>query len=378
MVDFMLAARKNCAEQSRRSAAQTLGDIQEMKSTHRALRICAALLIFWPALAFTQLVPDPNAPPHSDAPPAAPSDDNAQTQDTAPAPTQSADAQPALPPPGPPPAANFQKLIPPDQLAFLIDYANQPAKSLLKDKRFHNLMKQDISSTEYHYGRDMSLSEAVETVLGGSMQPVRVRDGRFVTLSGSNGPYLGGRGFLWFDMQTGVALGGFYFHPTNGEPTPTVTVFSRQLTDRDLTMGQLPEPFAEDLEQWAADSRIPEITPRYFIPDNGKKYVLEHDEDYCWTPSGEPAPDRDECQQMMADAADDDMNAAYFMQETRNVANATAWMLGPDQIEWLQVRDRTCGQRGYSCRVRITRERTAVLTGHPVRPSRPAPGPVRR
>ena len=70
-------------------------------------------------------------------------------------------------------------------------------------------------------------------------------------------------------------------------------------------MGQLPEPFAEDLEQWAANSRVPEITPRYFIPENGKKYVLEHDEDYCWSPSGEPEPDRDECQQMMADAADD-------------------------------------------------------------------------
>ena len=51
-------------------------------------------------------------------------------------------------------------------------------------------MKQAISSTEYHYGRDMSLSEAVQTVLDGSMQPVQVRDGRFVTVSGSNGPYL--------------------------------------------------------------------------------------------------------------------------------------------------------------------------------------------
>jgi uncharacterized protein YecT (DUF1311 family) len=81
---------------------------------------------------------------------------------------------------------------------------------------------------------------------------------------------------------------------------------------------------------------------------------------------------------MLADAADDDMNAAYFMQETGNVANATAWMLGPDQIAWLQVRDRTCGPRGYSCRVHITRERTAVLTGHPAPRPRPTPQPVRR
>ncbi len=347
-----------------------------MRGTSTSLVVCAALFLCWPAFACAQLVPDPNAPPHSDAPPAAQVPEEAQEPAPETAPTATPDSQPALPPPGPPPSANFQKLIPADQLAFLNDYANQPAKTLLKDKRFHGLMKQAISSTEYHYGRDMSLSDAVQTVLDGSMLPVQVRDGRFVTVSGSNGPYLGGRGFLWFDMQTGVALGGFYFHPTNGEPTPTVTVFSRQLTDRDLSMGQLPEPFVEDLEQWAANSRIPEITARYFIPENGKKYVLEHDEDYCWSPSGEPAPDRDECQQMMADAADNDMNAAYFMQETGNVANATAWMLGPDQIAWLQVRDRTCGPRAFSCRVRITRERTAVLTGHPV--PRPRPHPARR
>jgi uncharacterized protein YecT (DUF1311 family) len=337
-----------------------------MKDTYTSLPLCAALFLCWPALAFTQSAPDPEAPPQSDASPAAPAPTPEQAPATAPAPAP--DSQPALPPPGPPPEANFQKLIPADQLSFLKDYANQPAKTLLKDKRFHSLRNQAISSTEYHYGRDMSLSDAVETVLDGSMQPVRVRDGRFVTVSGSNGPYLGGRGMLWFDMQTGVAMGAFYFHPTNGEPTPTVTVFSRQLTDRELTMGQLPEPFAEDLEQWAADTRIQEITPRYFIPENGKKYVLEHDEDYCWSPPGAPAPDPDDCQEMNADAADDDMNAAYFMQETGNAANATAWMLGPDQIAWLEVRDRTCGPRGYACRIRITRQRTRVILGHPTGP----------
>jgi uncharacterized protein YecT (DUF1311 family) len=334
-----------------------------MRHKSTSLAICVLLLFGLPAVALAQLVPDPNAPPQPDATPAAqaPAADQAPAPATAPAP----ESQPALPPPGPPPPANFQKLIPADQLAFLNDYANQPARNLLKDKRFHRLRKEDISSTEYHYGRDMSLSDAVDTVLDGSMQPVRVRDGRFVTVEGSNGPYLGGRGMLWFDMRTGVALGAFYFHPTNGEPTPTVTVFSQQLTDRELAMGQLPGPFEDDLEQWMTDTRIAEVTPRYFIPENGKKYVLEHDEDYCWHPPGTPEPDPDDCQQMNADAADDDMNAAYFMQETGNAANATAWMLGPDQVAWLEVRDRTCGPRGYACRVRITRQRTRVLLGHP-------------
>lgn len=326
-----------------------------------------ALFACWSALALAQSAPDPGAPPQPDASPAsqAPATNPAPAQ--APAPSPAPDSPPALPPPGPPPPANFQKLIPPDQLAFLNDYANQPARTLLKDKRFHSLMKQSISSTEYHYGRDMPLFDAVQTVLDGSMLPVLVRDGRFVTVSGNSGPYLGGRGFLWFDMQTGVALGAFYFHPTNGEPTPTVTVFSRQLTDRELSMGQLPEPFAEDLEQWQAVSRVPEVTPRYFIPENGKKYVLVHDEDYCWHPEGTPEPDPDACQQQNADAADDDMNAAYFMQETDNAANATAWMLEPDQVAWLSLRERTCGA-GLACRIRVTRQRTRVLLGNPPLP----------
>jgi uncharacterized protein YecT (DUF1311 family) len=276
-------------------------------------------------------------------------------------------SQPDLPPPGPPPQANLQNLIPADQLSFLSGFDNQPTRILLKDKRFRNLMKEAIPRTEYHYGRDMSLSDAVQTVLDGSNLPVVLRDGRFVTVPGNSGPYLGGRGFLWFDMQTGVALGAFYFHPTNGEPSPTVTVFSRQLSDDDLSMGELPEPFAEDMEQWTANSRVPEVSPRYFIPENGRKYVLVHDEDYCWHPPGTMRPDPEACEEMNASAADDDMNTAYFMQETGNAANATAWMLGPDQVAWINFRDRSCGN-GLACRIRVTRQRTRVLIGHPTAP----------
>ena len=328
-----------------------------MNGKYGLLLVCATFLFCWPALAFTQLVSDSAAPPQSNSSLAA------QVPAPTPTPVPAPDTHPALPPPGPPPPADFKNLIPADQLSFLNDYANQPTKVLLKDKRFHDLIKQDISRTQYHYGRDMPLSDAVQTALEDTKLPVLVRDGRFVTVSGNNGPYLDGRTFLWFDMQTGVALGAFYFHPTNGEPSPTITVFSRQLTDRELSMSQLPEPFAEDLDQWMADARIPEVTPRYFIPENGKKYVLAHDEDYCWHPPGTLAPDPVACQQMNASAADDDMNAAYFMQRTGNSANATAWMLGADQVAWVDFRDRSCGI-GLACRIRVTRQRTRVLMGH--------------
>ncbi len=303
-----------------------------MKGSFTPLTVCAALLLCLPALAFSQLVPEADAPPHFDGPPPSQTPTPAQAPEPTRTQAQAPDSQPDLPPPGPPPPANLQGFIPADQLTFLKDYAGQPTKAVLKDKRFKSLMKAAISHTEYHYGRDMSLSDAVDTVLDGSTLAVVVREGRYVSVYGNSGPYLRGRTFLWFDMQTGVGLGAFYFQPTNGEPSPTVTVFSRQLTDHELSMGQLPEPFADDFQQWAEGSRIPSISPRYFIPENGKKYVLTHDEDYCWRPPGSFPADQDACQQMNASAADDDMNAAYFMQETGNVANATAWMLGPTRL----------------------------------------------
>ena len=211
----------------------------------------------------------------------------------------------------------------------------------------------------------MPLDEAIKTALDGSPEPVEIREGRYLIAGGTQGPYLGGRGLIWIDLQKGIFLGGFHFHPTNGEPTPTFTVFSRQLDVEDLAMSQLPPEFAADLSQWSLEVHLPEISPRYFIPANGKKYVLLHDEDYCSAPGGAAAPTPDVCARLEEQAADADMNAAYFMRETHNAANATAWMLGPDQIAWIGLRDRTCG-RGLVCRIQFTRERTRRLIGPPI------------
>jgi uncharacterized protein YecT (DUF1311 family) len=120
----------------------------------------------------------------------------------------------------------------------------------------------------------------------------------------------------------------------------------------------------DDLSQWGAVAGIPPITPRYFIPDNGKKYVLEHDEDYCWHAEGTPAPPEGDCMQANLDAANADMDAAYFMKETHNAANATAWMLDPEQTAWIARRASTCvGPSALGCRVRMTRERVRVIVG---------------
>ena len=271
-----------------------------------------------------------------------------------------AQQQAADSPEPPPPPVAFENQIPAADLAFLKDFDGHPAKELLKDKRFKQLLKQVIPKSEYHYGRDMPLSEASDAVLWGSKIPIQIRDNRYVTVSGEQGAYLSGRGFLWFDLQTGIAFGGVYFHPTNGEPSPTLAVFSKQLSEQSLSMSQLPLPFAQDLSNWVATSDARWVSPRYFIPANGKKYVLLHDEDFCDHPTNAPAPDQNKCMKLNEEAADADVNAAYFMSETHNAANATAWMLGPDQTAWIGLRDQTCGST-LQCRIRITRQRTRVL-----------------
>lgn len=259
--------------------------------------------------------------------------------------------------------AVFVNQIPADQMMFLNDYAGKTGKEIQKDKRFRGLLKLAIPRTTYHYGRDMSLSDAVETLLDGAPMPIDIREGRYAMIASHGGPYLAGKGFIWFDMKEGIALGGVYFHPTNGEPTPTLAIYSRQLSDTSLSMGQLPAAFQQDLAQWILVANPKWVSARYFIPENGKKYVLLHDEDYCAGAEGAPPVSAGKCEQLNAEAADADVDAAYFMAQTHNAANATAWMLGPDQVAWVRLRETTCGVDGYACRIRIARQRTGVLLG---------------
>jgi len=289
------------------------------------------------------------------------------------APTTPTGAPQALSPQPPAPTAQtpaepydraiFQKTIPGDQLWFLKQFDGQPSYDLFRDKQFRKLMKSFVPDCMYHYGSDMPLDFALEKVFTNSNDPVLVRDGRYVVLSGEKGPYLGGRAFLWIDMQEGIGLGGFYFHPTNGEPTPALTVFSRQVREKILTLSQLPPAFEDDMIQWATAARVPPIATRYFIGGINKRILLAHDEDYCRPTVGYPQPPRDVCEQMTADAADLDVTAAYYLDQIHNATNGTAWMIGADQTAWIQMRDNTCrvGPDPLGCRIRVSRERTSVI-----------------
>ena len=273
----------------------------------------------------------------------------------------------ALPPEAAFDKANFARPLAADQTALLKTFAGATAADAYGDRQFRKLVHAAMPSVMFHYGRDMPLDEAVDDALQHSRMPVALREGRYLVLAGRNETYpgLSGRAMLWVDTQDGLVLGAFYFHPTNGEPTPSVTVFSKQVSEDFLSMGQLPPTFADEVTRWSESAGLPAVTTRYFIGGTKRKLLLEHDEDYCVGTAGAMGSD---CDQMNEDASDVDENAAYFLDQTHYATNATAWMLGPDQVEWLQVRSRTCGGvlDPLGCHIRVTRERTRVILRRPV------------
>lgn len=270
--------------------------------------------------------------------------------------------------------AIFLTQLDPALLSHLTSFDGAPTADLYHDKQFRRLMKAFVPDCMFHYGRDMPLSDALDISLANSRTPVVVRDNRYILLSGVRGPYLSGRAFLWVDIQDAIGLGAFFFTPTNGEPTPTVAVFSRQVKEPNLALSQLPPVFAQDLAQWSSRAGVPEITTRYFLTGNNKRILLEHDEDFCSLGDGTVAPAGSGCEQLNADAADTDEIAAYYLEQVHYATNATVWMIGPDQIAWVQTRDRTCNGvlDPLGCRIRVTREHTHILI------HRPAPRPIPR
>lgn len=274
--------------------------------------------------------------------------------------------------------AIFLTPIPSDQLSFLNQFAGVPTKKVVRDKQYLKLMHTVLPVCIFHYGWDMPPFDALKRVFSDSTQPVQIRDGRYFVVSSRSGPYLQGRGMMWIDMQQGIALAAFYFYPTNGEPTPTVTVFSNQLKEESFRLSQLPPEFVEALSLWSVESGVPDITTRYFIGDSNKKILLEHDEDYCVPGNPITGSHVKSCEQMNADSADIDLNAAYYLDQTSHATNATAWMIvSPDQVAWIELRDNTCRIRPdlLGCRIRLTRERTHIILTRPPGTHPPVPRP---
>ncbi len=223
---------------------------------------------------------------------------------------------------------NFTKLIASTQLAFLNDYAGRAVDNADGKQKVKTLVGMVAPYTPYHYGVDFPLPQVISTLLLNEPQPIEIRDGRYAIITGVRNAIHSRRGLLWIDMRKGIALGAIFFDPSNGEPSPTLTIFSEQLDRRSVRMSQFPGAFTEDLQRWAATAGIPPVTTRYFIGATGEKTVLAHDENFCARTQGQAGlPDKSVCREMNAKAALIDTTATRFMEQTHNASNATVRMI---------------------------------------------------
>jgi hypothetical protein len=254
----------------------------------------------------------------------------------------------------------IEKPVPADQLTFLKSLEGKTADAALKDKQLSKLIGALVPGCTFHYGHDMTLEDALDLALKGSMEPVRIREGRYFFMHGAMGPG-GGRGFFWIDMQTGLGVGGFAFHPSNGEPTPALILFSRQIKEPSISMSDLPQALDSDLMAWQHAYGVPPVTARYFIDGTNKRLLLEHDEDFCALPDGStPAPG---CDEQNADAADLDVVVAYYVDHIHFSPSGTAWKLNEDQMTWIAQHSSRCkaAANPNACRLRSSREQVRLI-----------------
>jgi hypothetical protein len=220
--------------------------------------------------------------------------------------------------------AIFQKTMAGDDVGFLNDYMGRPSDDVVHERSLRRLVSKVVPDAPFHLGVDMPLSSAMESMFEVSAQPVQVRDGRYAMVFGRRSLTGPGRALLWVDMQEGIGLGAIFFYPSNGEPTPTLTIFSSQVNKASVKVSELPAAFVEDLTRWSAIVGVPVVTTRYFINAAGEKTVLAHEEDYC---KGDAGGAGTACEDMNAEAARVDLEAEHFLGETNYASNATLRMI---------------------------------------------------
>jgi hypothetical protein len=224
------------------------------------------------------------------------------------------------------PGSVFHGLIADEDREMLQQYVHAPVSEVVRSARFHAFVDSVVPYTPFHYGVDMPLTRVLEKLLSRSEENVDLRSNRYLMLSNMSGRGMS-RAFLWVDLVDGPVLGGIYFHPSNGEPTPTLTLFSRQVTDPNIHPSQLPTAFLQDLNQWISKSGVQAISTRYFVNAANQKSVLWHEENYCSSSMSETPTVDEACSQANEEAKNIDSNASNFLNQTRNASNATERMI---------------------------------------------------
>jgi uncharacterized protein YecT (DUF1311 family) len=142
-----------------------------------------------------------------------------------------------------------------------------------------------------------------------------------------------------------------------------MAVFARQVGEDQMAMSELPPEFVATMARWQGQMGVPAVATQYFLTGTNRRELLQHDADYCAPSVESMTPLGSDCEEMNADAADVDEVAAYYLDQVHYRTNATAWMIGDDQRDWLAVRESTCSSVAdpLGCRIRVTRARTRVI-----------------
>jgi uncharacterized protein YecT (DUF1311 family) len=257
----------------------------------------------------------------------------------------------------------------PSRVAWLKELIGESTHAAALAGHFDDLINDVAPDAVYHLGVDMPFSAALRIVLHGAGEPITARANRYVSLSACDSPACTrARVLLWSDLDTGLEIGAIDFAPSNGEPTPTLTIFSRQVMDAVTRRVQLPAGFIEDLATWSRGSRRRGgSTPaRYFVNHAGLKTVVMHDEDNCHG-ADQSALAATLCASMNLDAADQDVAAAYYvLLNTFPDGTPMRAALKTDEDKWVADRRTTCGAGSdgpaIACRIKAARERAGTLT----------------
>ncbi|HEY6357721.1 MAG TPA: hypothetical protein VIX35_05730, partial [Vicinamibacterales bacterium] len=200
-----------------------------------------------------------------------------------------------------------------DHFQWVKDLSGESTHDATLAGHFSDLVLDVSPDATYHFHFDMPVGSALRAILRGAGEPVTIRANRFAMLSACDTPTCtGARAFVWVDTEHGVEIGGIEFEPSNGEPTPTLTLFSKQVLDPVTKRVQLPADFIEDLATWTRVSRRRATPARYFINGQGVKTVLAHDEDNCHG-ADQSSLAATLCRSLNVDAAEQDLAAAYYL-----------------------------------------------------------------
>ena len=158
--------------------------------------------------------------------------------------------------------------IPSAKLKWLLSYEGKSENQVVLDSRFRTLLDMAVPATQIELGGGTRSAEPLKSAvferIAGVPGEVRIRDGRYVTLTACMAhACVGTHAFLWIDTVGGVVIGGlehdlFGAETYNFSHRESLLIYSKQFRSGDLDFHgrKLPAAFRRDFNDWIAYARV--------------------------------------------------------------------------------------------------------------------------